>query len=197
MVYGYGSRRTLWAVFLAFAMPNAVVVAQEYGPELRSGEDGIVFVIGEFDGNRVEFQRTRWEGVKDLRCTVGVDCSAESLPLRIRAPSATQWDAVAVESITTNFGLAEDLESARLVLARAGEETIVLNLDGQEIGTLTHDEFGAGEGTIYGRLAIPLGLLDAGPRPHTLTLRVADDGIGNQRHSVDAIALLSTVETDG
>ena len=187
--------RELCAALLAFSMSNGVAVAQGNGPELLPGEDGIVFVIGEFDGNRVEFQRTGWEGVNDFRCTAGVDCLAESFPMRIRAASATQWDAVAVESITISFRLAEDLEAARLVLARAGDETSVVSLDGREIGTYTHDEIGAGEGPIYGQLAISLGMLDAGP--HTLTLRVADDGTGNQRHSLDAIALRSAVVPDG
>ena len=161
--------------------------AESSGPALQPDEDGIVFVIGKLDGNRVEFQREGWAGISEFECTAGVDCAAETFPMRLQAPSAMHWDDLAVQTIRVNFWLGEPLLDAQLTFARAGNETSVVSLDDKIIGTFTHDMFGAGEGQRYGRLKIALGGLDAGH--HYLDFAVAEDTTGNLRHSIDAILL--------
>lgn len=175
------------AMTMAFGASCNADATENEVPGLLPDQEGVVFVIGKLDGNRVEFQRDGWEGVSEFECTVSVDCSADRFPMRIHAPSAGNWDSVAVQVVMINFHLAKDLDLAHLTFARAGDETSILALDSQQIGVFTNEVIGSGEGTIYGELELPLGELAAGH--HLLTISVAEDGKGNLRHSLDAIIL--------
>ena len=156
-------------------------------PAIKPDIDGILFSIGKEDGENLEFEEHGWEGISEFECDVGLDCLAARFPMRLHAPSAYYWDYKAVQRVTIYFRLVEDIPSSQLALARAGDETSLIELDKQKVFTVTGEMLGSSGGGKYGRFVLNLGTLSEGL--HSLTISVADDGQGNGRHALDAIVL--------
>ena len=154
------------AAIMAFSTLLSSAVKGDQAPSLVPDEDGVVFAIGALDGSG-------WD----------------SFPKRLHVDSAIYEtnSGSTVLSIEINFTLAEDLAAARLTLARAGDETSVVALDGQDIGMVTNKMLGSSEGIRFGEIELNLGAISAGH--HVLAFSIADDGRGNGRHYLDAIVL--------
>jgi hypothetical protein len=92
-----------------------------------------------------------------------------------------------VERITISFRLDQSYNNVIMRLARAGEETTVVIVDGNQTHLVTDKMLGSADHGVYGAYDLMLGELKKGV--HTIQLTVADDGKGNGGYSWDALSL--------
>ena len=149
----------------------------------------VIFEIGQEDGSYSEFCQSGFRDQTEYSCRVGVDCLTESFPIRhYRAPINAYVDD-GVEHIIIKFSLKQAYKNVLLRLARAGDETTVVTVDGKQMYSVTNVFLGSGDGYIVGVYNLQLGALEKGN--HYIEMTVADDGMGNGRYSWDALALFA------
>ena len=150
----------------------------------------VIFEIGQEDKRDWEFSRVGFEGHSEYTCLVGVDCSTEAFPQYLyRAPYAGHAHS-GVELITISFTLDQKYKKVVLRLARGGDETTVVVVDGKrKKHRVTNTMLGSGEGYSVGVNNLELGALKKGT--HTIELTIADNGKGNAMHQWDALSLFA------
>jgi len=86
-----------------------------------------------------------------------------------------------------NFRLEQTYNDVVLRLARGGDETTVVTIDGKRTYIVTNTMLGSGEGYRVGVYNLKLGTLKKGR--HSIELTVEDDGKGNATYQWDALSL--------
>ena len=151
----------------------------------------MIFAIGQEDKSYREFNARGFKGQSEYTCRVGVDCSSETFPRRLYFPPISKYTIDGVVRITIMFTLDHTYKNAILRLARAGNETTVVTVDGERERThrVTDIMLGSTDGGVYGVYDLTLGALKKGT--HTLQFTVGDDGKGNEGYSWDALTLFA------
>lgn len=149
--------------------------------------DNIVFVIGQEDKSDREFKSSGFMENPDFTCTVGIDCSSEIFPQRLKRTQVVYAADAGVDRVTIKFRLDDAYDNIVLRLARGGNETTVVLVDGEQTYLVTNEMLGSNDGYRVGVYDLSLGTLKRGP--HTIQLTVADDGKGNGTYQWDALSL--------
>ena len=150
----------------------------------------VIFEIGQEDKRDWEFSRVGFEGQSEYTCRVGVDCSTEAFPQRLSRAGYTGYEYSSVERITISFTLDQKYKKVVLRLARGGDETTVVVVDGKrKKHRVTNTMLGSGEGFRVGVYNLELGALKKGE--HTIEITMADDGKGNANYQWDALSLFA------
>ena len=151
-------------------------------------EGVVIFEFGKEDKSDREFRRSGLDGITEYRCRVGVDCSTEAFPeyLRLRY---SKYVKSAVERILISFKLEQTYDDVILRLARGGDETTVVKVDGRKSYLVTNTMLGSAEGFHVGVCNLKLGALRKGE--HRIELTVADDGKGSADYQWDALSLIA------
>jgi hypothetical protein len=149
----------------------------------------VIFAIGQEDKSDSEFRSSGLSGIKEYRCRVGVDCSTETFPAYLNRAGYSGYDYGGVERIIISFRLDQTYNDVTLRLARGGDETTVVIVDGKQTHLVTNTMLGSGEGYRIGIYNLTLGALKKGR--HTIEMTVADDGKGNAVYQWDALALFA------
>jgi len=167
-------------------------------PAIESSDKGklesqpvTLFAIGRENNSDGEFAARGFRGHPEYTCRVGVDCLTEAFPASLcRTPEshAASYDDE-VKRITITLTLDQDYGELALRLVRAGAETTVVTVDGQQTYLVTNTMLGSNEGWVVGAYDLMLGALKKGT--HTIQMTVADDGKGNGHYGWDALALLA------
>ncbi len=149
----------------------------------------VIFEIGQEDKKDLDFRRVGFGGQPEYTCRVGVDCSTEAFPQYLYlAPNGGYADN-GVERITISFTLDQKYKKVVLRLARGGDETTFVVVDGKRKHRVTNTMLGSGENYHFGVYNLKLGALKKGT--HTIEMTVADDGKGNDAYKWDALSLFA------
>jgi len=146
----------------------------------------VIFAIGQEDKSDREFRSSGFTGITEYRCRVGVDCSTEAFPEYLNRAHSGYADS-GVERIIISFRLDQAYNNVILHLARGGDGTTVVTVDGKQTHLVTNTMLGSGEGYRVGVYNLALGALKKGR--HTIEMTVADDGKGNATYQWDALSL--------
>lgn len=127
----------------------------------------------------------------EYTCTVDVDCSTETFPHEMCHDSVCQEGPFnsQVRTVIINFTLDQDFEELVLQLVRAGLETSVITVDGQETHEVTFGMLRSNEGYEVGSYDLVLGALKKGD--HTIRLVVAEGGMGDGWFGWDSLRLFA------
>lgn len=149
-----------------------------------------IFAIGRENKSWYELRISGLTGISEYTCTVGVDCSTEMFPSGLaRAGYDNPYDYEDVEHVTIQFSLEEAYNNVILRLAKAGNETVVVTIDGERTYFVTNQMTGSADGGRFGAYNLRLGALEEGA--HTIQLHVADDGTGEGEFAWDALSLFA------
>lgn len=177
-----------WVVIPALlAVAAEAAWGEGQGESSATGERSIIFSIGQENKSGGEFRLSGLTGTTEFRCTVGRDCTEKLFPIRLEAPRNREEDYSAVERVDIRVVLERDYSRPVLRIARGGDETTVVKVDGNRIAAVTAAMLGSGESERFG--AYDLHLRHLGKGEHTIELTVADDGKGNGHYTWDAIML--------
>jgi hypothetical protein len=131
-----------------------------------SEEPVVIFAIGQEDKSYSEFRLRGFKGQSEYTCRVGVDCSSEAFPRRLYRASIPGYNTEdsGVERVTIMFTLDQAYKNAVLRLARAGNETTVVTVDGEQERThrVTDTMLESGDGYVSGVYNLTLGALKKG-----------------------------------
>ena len=185
------SRTLVSILILVLALLIIIVMPWSQGQSDDSDTnrpDGkLIFEIGQEDKSDREFRRVGFG--EEYTCRVGVDCSTEAFPQYLYRTPYGGYKDNGVERITISFTLDQKYKKVVLRLARAGDETTVVVVDGKLKPRVTNTMLGSGENYHFGVYNLKLGALKKGT--HTIELTVADDGKGNAMYQWDALALFA------
>ncbi len=148
----------------------------------------VIFEIGQEDKSDREFRSSGFRGHPEYRCRVGFNCSTEAFPKYLNQ-AVDEYVDDGVELITIFFWLDKAYNNVVLRLARGGDETTVVKVDGKRKHLVTNTMLGSSEGYGVGVYNLKLGALKKGR--HTIEMTVADDGKGNAMYQWDALALFA------
>jgi hypothetical protein len=106
----------------------------------------VIFEIGRENGSYTEFTARGFRGKPDYSCRAGVDCTAKTFPegLYVGEP-LRRYQTRCVERVTIYFDLMSDYKEVVLRLARAGDETTEVTVDGIQVYLVTNGMLGSGE----------------------------------------------------
>jgi hypothetical protein len=153
----------------------------------------VIFEFGQEDKSDQEFCRRGLKEINEYRCRVGVDCSTEAFPAYLlRAGDniyAREYAYGGVERVVISYRLKRNYNDVILRLARGGDETTVVKVDGLKTHLVTSKMLGSSEGFGVGVCNLSLGALEKGE--HTVELTVADDDAGNAVYQWDALSLIA------
>lgn len=151
----------------------------------------ILFQIGQEDGAEFEFNSSNLKNVHEFTCSAPLGCKAEVFPRRLyihpRKTIREVWTGGGVAKVSINFTLDIDQEEVVLRLARAGDETTLVTLNGEQEFLITSEILGSREGGLFSAYNLSLGSINKGM--HTIQFTVVDDGKGNGRYAWDSISL--------
>ena len=147
--------------------------------------DNVFFTIGREDKSDREFRSLGLNEITEYRCRVGVDCSTEAFPAYLNRGATYAYGGV--ERIIISFRLDQSYNNVILRLARGGDETTVVIVDGKQTYRVTNTMLGSGEGFRVGAYNLEISSLKKGV--HTIEMSMADDGKGNNIYQWDALSL--------
>ncbi|NNK94010.1 MAG: hypothetical protein HKP41_06630 [Desulfobacterales bacterium] len=160
-------------------------------PEADTGT--IIFEIGIINDSLSDFPANSFNGVDDYKCTVGVDCSAETFPVHMyKQPVPKGSDSMGVAFVTIFFELNESHENLIFKIARAGSETTIVTLDDDKRFDVTSSMLGSDERRKFGSYDLSLGSL--GQDTHSIHLAIGENNYGNGRYFWDALILISPTD---
>ena len=175
-------------VLITIVMPWSQGQSDDSDKSRPSGK--VIFEIGKEDKRDWEFRRIGFGGQSEYNCRVGDDCTTEDFPQYLLLAPYGENPIYGVDRITISFTLDQKYEKVVLRLARGGDETTVVEVDGKRKKHLvTNTMLGSGEGYQVGVYNLELGKLKKGT--HTIELSLADDGKGNAGYSWDALSLFA------
>jgi hypothetical protein len=178
----------LCGVVVMAALLVSTSCVSQIPPVTDAGPDGVLFEIGEVDHSRHDYKQTGWEGIQEYEYIIGVNSLSDGFPSHLYVPSLKDiWDSTAVVHLRIKFKLSKSFEQVILRIARAGDETTIVNLDNEHIYEVTSAMLGSDEHSNWGSYDLSLGALEKGIR--NIEFSVADDGKGNGRYGWDAIIL--------
>ena len=100
----------------------------------------------------------------------------------------TNFDSGGVKRIIITFRMEQSYDNVILRLARAGGETTMVTMDGNQTHLVTAEMLGSADHGGFGAYDLMVGGLKTGV--HTIEMSVPDDGKGNGGYSWDAISLI-------
>jgi hypothetical protein len=174
-------------VLAAIAITVLLICRSHLGKGWIVSNQNVVFRIGKEDKSDLEFKKTEWSGQKEYVCQIGINDKDSAFPAELYVHGSV-YENYGVEKLEIVFTL-ERTEDLVLRLARGGEETTVVSIDGKNPLEVTSVMLGSGEGFQAGSYELELGTLDKGE--HRISFSVKDDKKGNGSYQWDAIKLYS------
>ena len=151
----------------------------------------VIFRIGKENRVGAEFRKNDFDDQISYTCTMGVDFSNETFPARLyRANYSDRNRNFGVENVEIIFTLDKNYRNIIFRLARSGSETTTVSFDDEQEYLVTAEMLGSHDNSGYSSYDLELGELKKGT--HSITLTVADDGMGNGAYSWDALSLFNS-----
>ncbi len=176
--------RYLVAVILVIAWANLAWTGGQ-------SEDGVVFSIGEVDQSPLEFNNSEFANIRFVTINADGEVDPKLMPVRMIHPdghySPDRSDAA--QEVVISFRLKRDAKRLIFRLARGGDSSTSVTIDGETTYRVTDTMLGSAEGGVFGSYDLNLGPIPKGH--HTLRLSMPDDGLGyNGSFRWDALVLI-------
>jgi hypothetical protein len=174
------------AVLALPMMLSALLCPGQEQPSPTAARDAeVIFTIGKEDKSDREFLNAGWYGKEEFVCRPATDWADQSFPAELHIHGA--YESYGVVRVKVLFELKRSYTRIVLRLARGGDETTVVRVDGQQTYHVTNAMLGSAEGFVIGSYELDIGGLEQGE--HSLEFTVAEDGKGNGAYQWDALRL--------